>query len=163
MQCVIQISMKVCGNIIERIYLPSQSHFSWTFRRFNGSLHLCRCYGSHDCGDHMTPVGEGGDSNHSLDHKRTMVRTLMRRAVKLVSEEDDQRKEIQHVKNVLKVNGYKSWSFNIPKKKERKKEVEKNSQSRSSRKVPVCLPYIPDLSETLSSWCAVLQHSFGLT
>ena len=47
------------------------------------------------------------------------VRTLLNRAETVVSEPEDVREEVNHVKKVLTVNGYKKWSFQIPKKKDR--------------------------------------------
>ena len=35
----------------------------------------------------------------------------------LVSELEDVDEEVKHVRKVLTVNGYKTWSFQIPKKK----------------------------------------------
>ena len=88
------------------------------------------------------------DSNHHLEHKRSVVRTLLRRADTLVSEEEDKQKEVRHVKEVLKINGYKEWTFRIPKKKDKQKDQSKKDSA--GKKFPVCLPYIPGTSEQLS-------------
>ena len=45
------------------------------------------------------------DSNHHLDHKRSIVRTLLRRAETIVSEPHDVKEELKHVKKVLTVSG----------------------------------------------------------
>ena len=55
------------------------------------------------------------DSKHQLEHKMLVVHTLLHRAETVVSELDDVREEANHVKKVLTVNGYKKWSFQIPK------------------------------------------------
>ena len=88
------------------------------------------------------------ESNHHLEHKRSVVRSLMRRAEKVVSDSEDKKEEIKHVKDVLRSNGYKNWAFEIPK---RKQETNKNEQPTRSnqQKIPVGIPYISGLSEKL--------------
>jgi len=63
-----------------------------------------------------------------------------------VTDEEDRRKEISHVKRVLKINGYKPWAFKIPPKKN--KEPTEPSES-TSKKFPVKLPYIKGASEAV--------------
>ena len=61
-------------------------------------------------------------SNDCLEHKRSVVRTLLCRDETVVSEPEDVEEEVKHVQNVLTVNGYKKWSFQIPKKKVREED-----------------------------------------
>ena len=56
------------------------------------------------------------DSNHHLEHKRLVVCTLLCRAETVMWEPQDV-KEVKHVKQVLIVNGYKKWSFQMTKRK----------------------------------------------
>ena len=88
------------------------------------------------------------ESNHHLEHKRSVVRTLLRRAETLVTEADDKQEEIKHVKKALTANGYRKWSFKLPRKKEKKKE-DSDKDSTSAKKFPVALPYVKGLSEQL--------------
>ena len=85
-------------------------------------------------------------SNHHLEHKRSVVRTLLHRADKLVTTTSDKKKEIEHVKTALRANGYPEWIFDLPKKKDRKKDQSKES----GRKVSAGMPYVRGTSETLS-------------
>ena len=46
------------------------------------------------------------DSNHPLEHKKGVVRTLMNRADRLVSDETELQREKDHTRKALQVNGY---------------------------------------------------------
>jgi len=85
-------------------------------------------------------------SNHHLEHKRSVVRTLFNRAETLVSRPEDKVKEIAHIKKVLTVNGYKRWAFHIPQKTERTKDKDSKGEQKST-KYPVCLPYVSGVTE----------------
>ena len=49
------------------------------------------------------------NSNHPLEHKKGVVRTLMNRADRLVSDETELRREKDHIRKALQVNGYPDW------------------------------------------------------
>ena len=91
------------------------------------------------------------DSNHHLDHKRSVVRTLLNRADTHITEAEDKVKEVEHVKTVLKANGYKHWALNIPNQKNKDlREKKKREQGTSATpQPPLGLPYIQGLSEEL--------------
>ena len=57
-------------------------------------------------------------SNNHLQHKRSVVRTLMRRAEVMVNRPDCRRKEMAHIQDALKTNGYKQWMFKVPRPKQ---------------------------------------------
>ncbi len=86
------------------------------------------------------------ESNHHLEHKRSVVRTLMRRANTIVTEENDKIKEIKHVEKALSANGYSKWVLNIPSKKKKKQDQHETS---TNKKYPVSIPYIKGTSEKL--------------
>ena len=88
------------------------------------------------------------ESNHHLEHKRSVVRTLLRRAEKVVTEDEDKADEVAHVKKALTANGYKPWVFKLPKPKERSRDSDQDRQS-TKKKFPVALPYVQGLSEKL--------------
>ena len=87
-------------------------------------------------------------SNHHLEHKRSVVRTLLRRADKIVTSEEDKKAEISHVTKVLAANGYQKWALKLPPTKKRHEPTENNAPS-TSKKTPVALPYIQGLGEKL--------------
>ena len=55
------------------------------------------------------------ESNHPLEHKRGVVRTLAHRAESIVSDPKDREGEIDHVRTALRYNGYPSWLLKDPK------------------------------------------------
>ena len=84
------------------------------------------------------------DSNHHLEHKRSVVRTLLQRADNLITKEEDKNTEVDHIKEVLKANGYKTWMFNTTQPMRRK---ENTTTETSRRQHAIGLPYISKLSE----------------
>ncbi|XP_052259249.1 uncharacterized protein LOC127863670 [Dreissena polymorpha] len=85
-------------------------------------------------------------SNHHLEHKRSVVRTLLHRAKTLITKEKDQKDEIEHVKSALRTNGYPDWIFRLPKKKEKTLDKDKGTQKRPTAGIP----YIRGTSEVLA-------------
>ena len=51
------------------------------------------------------------NSHHPIEHKLSVVRTLVHRNQSLISEDDDRKHEDQHVKTVLRSCGYPDWTF----------------------------------------------------
>ena len=88
------------------------------------------------------------DSKHHLQHKRSVVRTLIKRANCMVSKPEQKDAEVRHVKSALKANGYKEWSFQIPPSKN-KSDTSHNTTGGQAR-TSVGLPYIRGTSEKLA-------------
>ena len=86
-------------------------------------------------------------SHHPLEHKRSVVRTLLNRAENVVTEEEDQKKEKQHVKEALYANGYTKWSMVIPRRKTPTQETQVLAENRSKISIP--LPYVSTISHQL--------------
>ena len=85
-------------------------------------------------------------SNHHLQHKRSVVRTLMRRAEVMVTRIDCRRKEMAHDQDSLKTNRYKQWMFKVPKPKQQ----QSITSIGTSPKTNVSLPYMQGTSEALT-------------
>ena len=85
-------------------------------------------------------------SNHHLQHKRAVVNTLMLRAQTLVTENDDRTREIQHVKQALKINNYPEWMLTIPHPKSTTEDTE---EPQNEKKIYASTPYIKGISERL--------------
>ena len=91
------------------------------------------------------------DSNYPLEHKRSVIRTLINRSGTHITDTSDQLKEIQHVKEVLGTNGYPDWSLEVPNQSDKVKRKErKEITSTTPNSTPsIGLPYITGLSEEL--------------
>ena len=50
-------------------------------------------------------------SHHPIDHKISVVKTLLERSQNLVSEPEEKKKEDIHVQDALRMCGYPEWSF----------------------------------------------------
>jgi len=50
------------------------------------------------------------DSHHPIEHKLSVVRTLLERSKSLVTDSEDKEKEDTHVEEVLWTCGYPEWS-----------------------------------------------------
>jgi len=89
------------------------------------------------------------NSNHHLSHKRSVVRSLVHRAKRVVTEEKDLQDEMGHIQEALQANGYHKWMMTIPEKKtpESRKDQDPTMTKKKSR--PLGIPYIKGVSETL--------------
>ena len=85
-------------------------------------------------------------SNHPIQHKRSVVRTLLHRAHNYVSEEHDRQREIHHVTRALKANGYEDWAISNPKPR-KPRDAGAIDQG---PKPTVGIPYVRNVSEELA-------------
>ena len=88
------------------------------------------------------------ESNHHLQHKRSVVRTLTDRVEKLVTTEEDKVHELNHVKTALRANGYTSWIMKAPKPN---KKPSKDRSGEPSPTISIPLPYVKGVSEKLAN------------
>ena len=89
------------------------------------------------------------NSNHHLEHKRSVVRTLLNRADNLVTEDEDKKAEVHHIKQALSANDYAPWMMNIPKKTQQKEKQRDSITAEGKRHPPIGLPFIKGISEPL--------------
>ena len=90
-------------------------------------------------------------SQHPVEHKSAVVNALTHRANSLISDENNKRMELEHIRNVLALNGYPNWLLN------RKIRIKSDFQfppathnTEKTRGIAI-LPYVPKLSEKLKS------------
>nr|VZI29289.1 unnamed protein product [Spirometra erinaceieuropaei] len=90
------------------------------------------------------------NSNHTISHKRSCVRTLYRRVEAYCNEPEDKIAEIQYLRRVFKTNGYPRHFVNrcIRKRDERPNRTETKSWR--------ALPYVKNVSEALGRLLASL-------
>jgi hypothetical protein len=93
-----------------------------------------------------------GLSHHPLEHKRSVVRSLINRAENIVTDPHERSQEIKHIKQVLSVNNFDSWMMDIPRKKNfvpTSQPSHSSGGSGQSRPPLIPIPYIKGLSERL--------------
>jgi hypothetical protein len=86
------------------------------------------------------------DSHHHLAHKRSVVNTLLNRADLIVTNPDDREKEKQHVRAVLKDNGYLPWTLTPHQRKEKTTTAPRRQYVNT---YPTGIPYIQGVSDEL--------------
>ena len=95
-------------------------------------------------------------SNHPLEHKRGVVKTLAYRARTVVSEREDRRKELELLRGALKCHGYPDWillqlrdDYSDEGEVKRPEPVKETSDKERNKKIPVVIPYIKGFSEQI--------------
>ena len=90
------------------------------------------------------------ESNHPLEHKLSVVRTLHHRATHVVTEEEDRKKELEHVDSALEKCGYPKWVIEKgASTATTKNKKQDRSEKENTRKCQVALPYVRGLSEKM--------------
>ncbi len=101
------------------------------------------------------------NSHHPIQHKLGVVRTLMDRCQKLVTDEQDRKEEENHIRTALKKCGYPEWTFNKVKQQiengPNKKRQEKPKEEKC--KGSVLLPYVQGVSECVHR--ILLKHKIA--
>ena len=92
------------------------------------------------------------NSDHPLEHKHSVIRTLVHRAEKLCDDEF-KKQEMSHISKILQINGYPMNEINrISKKVTDKRPTMNNANSNVSTDKPsfTSVPYISGISERIS-------------
>ena len=87
------------------------------------------------------------DSNHHLEHKRSIVRTLFHWARTVITEDQNKETEMNHLRSVLQNNNYKPWIFKTPLGTTHKP---KGTANKGGSSISVPLPYMQGVSEQLT-------------
>ena len=93
------------------------------------------------------------DSHHPVQHKLSVIGTLLDRCRTIVSEKDDHQEEIQHVQTALTACCYPKWSMDLVAKQQKTKDMKQVKQiKKGSQKcgIQVVIPYVKGLSEAVS-------------
>ena len=83
------------------------------------------------------------NSNHHIKQKMGLISTFEHRIEELVTEEEDKKKELRHVRKALRRCGHPNWTLN-----RRRSNRDKTEQDESRGKV--VLPYVKGISERLT-------------
>ena len=94
-------------------------------------------------------------SHHPLQHKLSVIRTLLDRSINIVTEEQDRKQEEHHIQTALTHCGYPDWSISKVKSQmatsKHKKVTRKLTRQHSDvNKTTVVIPYVQDLSEAVT-------------
>ena len=94
------------------------------------------------------------DSHHPVEHKLSVVRTLLGRNEAIVTDEADRLEEEQHVKKVLKQCKYPDWAIQrvekqLSDKKEGKIKEKKTKSKENVSRGSVTIPYISGVTERI--------------
>ena len=81
-------------------------------------------------------------SNHHLEHKRSVVRSLLYRADNVVSDPEDKQSEQQHICNALSANKFPKWMLDIPSNNNSNKKPTTRNEPSDKPKISLPLPYI---------------------
>ncbi|XP_078582762.1 uncharacterized protein LOC144865701 isoform X2 [Branchiostoma floridae x Branchiostoma japonicum] len=90
-------------------------------------------------------------SEHPLEHKLSVVRTLFHRAETVITDPQDKQKEKLHITQALKTCGYPTWAIEkaTAPKPPSPSDTTQNNASRGKNRGIVVLPYVKGVSEGL--------------
>ncbi|XP_066275413.1 uncharacterized protein [Branchiostoma lanceolatum] len=88
-------------------------------------------------------------SNHPLEHKLGVVKTLLHRADTIITDPHDRETEKQHIKQALKDCGYPKWAIDKATAPKPPQQNNRNPGTRERDKGRITLPYIKTVSEPL--------------
>ena len=91
-------------------------------------------------------------SNHPLDHKLGVIRTLFHRADSIITDPQDKNHEREHVKQALTKCGYPQWAINKATSQKPPQHSDRNNHNPGTATLNrgfVILPYIQGISEAL--------------
>ena len=85
-------------------------------------------------------------SHQPVEHKMSVIRTLIHRADTIISDPEDKEREMKHLKKVLSVAGYSKWAWQAP----GRNKIRPHTRNRDRAKGHVTLPYIGGATEPIS-------------
>ncbi|XP_066279172.1 uncharacterized protein [Branchiostoma lanceolatum] len=89
-------------------------------------------------------------SDHPLDHKLGVIRTLFHRAETIITDPKDLEEEKVHITHALKKCGYPTWAVDKATRPKPPRQINsKQCQSKHTNRGIVVLPYVKGLSEGL--------------
>ena len=89
-------------------------------------------------------------SNHPIQHKRSVVNTLLHRAEHVITDEEDREEEKKYVREALAKCGYPKWMLDRKTGDQEASNSSRSEEKDTTRKCMVTLPYVRGLSEQLA-------------
>ena len=86
-------------------------------------------------------------SHHPLEHKRSVVNSLVHRANTIVTKEEDKKQELKHISEALTINGYPRWVIKQQKERNTQQEQQKVNNQEKRECTTASIPYVKGLSE----------------
>jgi len=97
------------------------------------------------------------NSQHPLQHKLSVVRTLLTRCNRIVTEDGDKQEEEDHIKGALAQCGYPDWcvkrvkqEMSRPKRNKQKDKETQGKEGGADRRVMAVVPYVQGVSEAVA-------------
>ena len=89
-------------------------------------------------------------SHHSVQHKESVIRSLVKRGETFSTDEVDRAAETEHIDKVLKVNSYPSGFIRNTRRKMRTRGAESSTREEREHKPLVVLPYVKGVTEKIT-------------
>ena len=115
----------------------------------SGCAHVASIGRINKKGQHILTRYLDYDSHHPLSHKKSVASTLMNRAHTYSSKTSSLNKEVRHVDNALRMNGYPSRLTVDPRRASEHSQISSTSDQTTRWRASTTIPYIRGVAESI--------------